>query len=219
MRRCSCGSKSRSGRTPPAAEARNTPLARRELSYLPGVRPHKVRLHGAAPAPCPRPTPSPFIPRGNATENRRRGGTRCWDRATSRRNTRARHWHRWPWKTRYNRRSRRCPARPYPDSDSPGRGDVFKNGHTKNRAGRTLLKIFTYLCPVISKPETEDDREYLRTLFATTTISSPCAPSLDGGTHRGGFLFCTPLHTAFSACVPWVHALCRRGCFSSFTGK
>ena len=34
-------------------EARNTPLARRELLFLPGVRPHKVRLHGAAPAHCP----------------------------------------------------------------------------------------------------------------------------------------------------------------------
>ena len=33
--------------------ARNTPLARRELRFLPGVRPHKVRLYGAAPAHCP----------------------------------------------------------------------------------------------------------------------------------------------------------------------
>ncbi len=34
-------------------EARNTPLARRELLYLPGVRPHKVQLYGAATAYCP----------------------------------------------------------------------------------------------------------------------------------------------------------------------
>ena len=39
MRQCFCDPLGRAGRTPPPREARNPPLTRRELPFLPGVRP------------------------------------------------------------------------------------------------------------------------------------------------------------------------------------
>ena len=42
---CYCGSKNRAGQTPPPREARNTPLTRRELPFLPGARPKKAIPH------------------------------------------------------------------------------------------------------------------------------------------------------------------------------
>ena len=61
-------------------EARNTPLARRELPFLPGVRPIKSNQsrveaggYSGPRLPVERPV-RPFIPRGNATEYREHGG-------------------------------------------------------------------------------------------------------------------------------------------------
>ena len=60
-------------RGPDAREARKLTTF---VAFRPGVRPHKVQLHGTAPAHCPPRARGPFIPRGNATENHRRGSSR-----------------------------------------------------------------------------------------------------------------------------------------------
>ncbi len=64
----------------------------------------------------------PFLPRGNATENRGRGRPRCSAQYLSYRNAYAYLRSLGRQKTNYNRYCRHPSERPYPDGGSPGRG-------------------------------------------------------------------------------------------------
>ena len=115
-----CGSQSRAGRSHPRRRAATSRCSLR-LRWL---QPHKWGYMLGQTQPSKRPVGA-FIPRGNATENRRSDSSHGSDRATLLRNPSRCYWCRWLWKTSDSRRCRQSSTSPRRCCGSPGRDAQF----------------------------------------------------------------------------------------------
>ena len=91
----------------------------------------------------------PFIPRGNATENRWHGGSSVRVEPHSSRNADRRRTFHWPKPTRRNPRCRRSTARPRCRSGNPGRANGYKEspGDFQGGCESPLNVLFAYFLP------------------------------------------------------------------------
>ena len=95
----------------------------------------KVDPVRVTPSPCPPRAAPPFIPRGNATEDRRHGPSCCWGGVPSRGSTSTCHGSGRPspvYTPSRTRGGRRRTARPKLPSGSPGQREIEKRSREKS---------------------------------------------------------------------------------------